>query len=85
MVLYSLKNSRDYLAEGKEDLHFRLSVIAMMGVLFLYICFFSDELPLPHTPNVFVPISQSNYIFVLVFLLGLSYTPKKAKEASVHE
>ena len=85
VVMYALKNSRDYLAKGEDDLHFRLSVIAMMGALFLYICFYSDELPLPHTPNEFMPLSQSNYIFVLVFLFGLSYTPNRAKEESVHE
>ena len=84
IFFFYLKNSRDYLAEGKEDLPYRLSLVCMMLGLFAYMSLFADEMPLVHDTS-FMPFTQSNYFLALFFLMGLTFVPSKPKEAVLHE
>ncbi|MCR5348574.1 MAG: hypothetical protein K6E59_03085 [Bacilli bacterium] len=84
IVFFFIKNSRDYLALGKEDLPFRIAVVAMMLGLFVYMSLFDDEMPLVHD-YVFAPFGQSNHFLLLFFLMGLSFLPSKPKEVAVNE
>lgn len=85
LVFFAMRNSRDFLAKGEDDLFFRLAVTGMMLAVFLYVCFYADEIPLAHQSTTIYPFSQSNYMMVLMFLFGLSYVPFKAKEGNNHE
>ena len=85
LVFFAMRNSRDFLAKGEDDLFFRLAVTGMMLAAFLYVCFYADEIPLAHQSTTIYPFSQSNYMMVLMFLFGLSYVPFKAKEGNNHE
>jgi uncharacterized membrane protein len=78
LVFVAIKNARDFLANGKEDMPYRLSIVAALIGVFVYISLFSDEMPLRHGSD-FLPISQSNMMFVMMFLFGLVVTPKKAE------
>lgn len=83
-VFFFIKNSRDFLAEGKEDLPYRLTIVCLMLGLFVYMSLFDDEMPLIHGFS-FTPFAQSNHFLLLFFLMGLSFMPAKAKEVAIHE
>ena len=83
LVFFFLKNGRDYLAAGQEDLHYRLSITMMALAFFLYISLFADDQPIAHGTELSF-LSQSNYMMVLFFLLGITIMPKRAKEVA-HE
>ena len=78
VLFFFLRNGRNYLREGKEDLSYRLSIVSMALGIALFISFFSKEMPLVHG-NDFLPVSQTHYMLALFFLLGLMYVPEKAK------
>lgn len=79
-----IKKERDYLRHGEGDEYpFRLSVVAMLLGVFVYVCFFADDLPLVHGSE-FLPFSHGNIMLLLAFLLGLSYEVEKKKEVA-HE
>lgn len=83
VAFFALKNGRDYLAAGKEDLSFRLVVTMMALAVFLYASLFAEDQPIVHGQQLSF-FTQSNYVMVCMFLLGIMYQPKRAKEA-VHE
>ena len=84
VIFFAFKQGRDYLREGKEDLHFRLAIAMMALAIFLYASLFADDQPIVHGQQLSF-FTQSNYMMVSFFLLGLMTMPKKAKEVEVHE
>ena len=84
LFFVALKHGRDYLAEGKEDLPYRLSIVGALSGIFVYVSLFSDELPLSHGAD-FMPLSRSNIMMLMMFLFGLIAMPKKSAEVTQHE
>jgi len=84
-TFFFMAKIRRFLREGDGDLPYRLSLAMMILGLFGYINLFADDLPFVHNED-FLPMIQTNYMLVLVFLLGLAYMPEKAKkEVPVNE
>ncbi len=83
LVFVAMKHGRDFLAESKEELPFRMSIVGALLGIFIYVSLFSDELPLSHGAD-FMPFSRSNIMMAMMFLFGLIAMPKKA-EVAKHE
>ncbi len=84
LILLFVKKERDYLRNASQaEYPFRLSVVAMLLGIVVYMSFFADDLPLIHG-NEFLPFTHGHIMLIAAFLLGVSYEIETKKEVA-HE